>query len=58
MSINDWLRDSYRCDIDDIVCEQLLQFHPTLKAEYIRECADDAATKCNNKLNTSEKGEI
>ena len=58
MSINDWLRDSYRCDIDDIVCEQLIKYDKHLTAIYMRECADDAATKCCNKLNTDEEGEI
>lgn len=54
MSINDWLRTSYHADMDDIVCEQLLQFQPALKAEYIRELGEHIADLANHKVITME----
>lgn len=52
MCINDWLRNSYRSDMDDIVCEQLLQFQPALRTEYIRELGEHIADLANHKVIT------
>lgn len=54
MSINDWLRTLYHADMDDTICEQLLQFQPTLKAEYIRELGEHIADLANHKVITME----